>query len=381
MSFDSGHRNGLTVLHVITGLDRGGAETMLAKLVTAADPARCRSIVVSMTDEGSIGAGLRAAGVPLYTLGLRRGRPAPSALFGLLRIIRRERPEVLQSWLYHADLLALAASWMTPGLPLVWNLRCSDMDLGFYSRQVRLVRRILALASARPAAIIVNSDSGRRYHEALGYHPRRWEIIPNGFDIERFHPDPAARRAWRERLGAGEAGLLIGMVARVDAMKDHATFFDAAARVAARRQDAMFVLAGRGTESLKCPPVLTGRLHALGERDDIASILASLDVAVLSSAFGEGFPNVLGEAMACGVPCIATDIGDSAAIIGDTGSIVPPRDGEALAGAMLDWMGRDPAALAQAKAAARRRVAEHYALPAIVERYQRLYEGLGSDAT
>lgn len=369
-------REGLAVLHLITGLERGGAETMLAKLVTAADPARCRSIVVSMTDEGSVGAGLRAAGIPLYTLGLQRGRPALAALVGLLRIIRRERPAVLQSWLYHADLLALAASWIRPGLPLVWNLRCSDVDFRHYSRQFRLVRRVLALASGQPAAIIVNSDAGRRYHETLGYHPRSWEIIPNGFDIERFHPDPAARRALRERLGVSDAGLLIGMVARVDAMKDHATFLAAAALVAARRKDVMFVLAGRGTEALKRPAILDGRLQALGERDDIAAILASLDVAVLSSAFGEGFPNVLGEAMACGVPCIATDVGDSAAIIGQTGSIVPPRDPEALASAMIEWMERDPAARALAAAAARQRVAENYALPAIVERYQRLYEGL-----
>lgn len=369
-------RRPVTVLHLITGLERGGAETMLAKLVEGLDPARCRSIVVSMTDEGVLGARLRAAGVPLVTLGLRRGRPTPAALARLLAIMCRERPSVLQSWLYHADLLALVASWMAPGTALAWNLRCSDMELGQYSRQIRLVRRLLAWASGRPAAIIVNSEAGRRFHASLGYHPRAWSIIPNGFDTERFRPDPAARQAWRQRLGLGEGEILVGMVARVDAMKDHATFLAAAALVAAHRPDVAFVLAGRGTESLALPAGLVGRLHALGERDDVAAILAALDLAILSSAFGEGFPNVLGEAMACGVPCIATDVGDSAAIIGDTGLIVPARDPQALAAAILSWLDRDPAARREAGAAARRRIIEHFALPAIVERYASLYEGL-----
>jgi glycosyltransferase involved in cell wall biosynthesis len=366
--------NHATVLHLITGLEQGGAEAMLAKLVTSLDPARCRSVVVSMTDEGAVGAALRAAGVPLYCLGLRRGRPAPTALPGLLRIIRREQPAVLQSWLYHADLLALAAATLVPGLPLVWNLRCSDMELGRYSRQIRIVRRLLALASRRPAAVIVNSEAGRRFHAALGYHPKVWEVIPNGFDTERFRPDDTTRRAWRTSLGLDVFQPLIGMVARVDAMKDHAAFLDAASRVAARRRDVVFLLAGRGTESLAIPPLLHGRLHALGERADIPGILASLDLALLSSAFGEGFPNVLGEAMACGVPCIATAVGDSAAIIGDTGLVVPPRHPEALASAILSWLDRNAADRQRCGDAARRRIVEHYALPAIVERYRGLYE-------
>jgi glycosyltransferase involved in cell wall biosynthesis len=351
---------------------------MLAKLVEGLDPERCRSIVVSMTDEGVLGARLRAAGVALETLGLRRGRPSWAALSRLLAIIRRERPSVLQSWLYHADLLALVASLVAPQTRLVWNLRCSDMELGQYSRQIRLVRRLLAWASSRPAAIIVNSEAGRRFHAALGYHPRAWAVIPNGFDVARFRPDPAARQSWRQRLGIAEEQAVVGMVARVDAMKDHATFLAAAALVAARGPDIAFVLAGRGTESLALPAALTGRLHALGERDDVAALLAALDLAILSSAFGEGFPNVLGEAMAAGVPCIATDVGDSAAIIGETGLVVPTRDPQALAAAILSWLDRDPAARHDAGEAARRRIVDHYALPAIVERYARLYENLAA---
>lgn len=351
---------------------------MLAKLVEGLDPRRCHSVVVSMTDEGVLGARLREAGVRLETLGLRRGRPTLGALWRLLAIMRRERPSLMQSWLYHADLLALVASWLGPRAALAWNLRCSDMDLGRYSRQIRLVRRVLAWASGRPAAVVVNSEAGRRFHASLGYHPRAWAVIPNGFDTERFRPDPVARERGRQRLGIAEGTALIGMVARVDAMKDHATFLAAAARVAARRPDVAFLLAGRGTEGLALPAGLAGRLHALGERDDIAAILTALDLAVLSSAFGEGFPNVLGEAMACGVSCIATDVGDSAAIIGDTGLVVPARDPEALAAAILSWLDRDPAARREAGAAARRRIVEDYALPAIAERYARLYEDLAA---
>jgi glycosyltransferase involved in cell wall biosynthesis len=370
-------RSPLKVLHLVTGLERGGAETMLVKLAAGMDRARFAPFVVSLMDEGSLGGELRRAGVPLFSLGLRRGRPSFAAVLRLRRIIRQERPDLLQTWLYHADFLGMMAVAMTPALPLVWNLRCSDMDLARYSWQTRAIRRLLAWSSAaRPDAVVVNSEAGRRYHAALGYRPRRWEMIPNGFDVERFRPDAAARARWRERLGVGTAQPLVGMVARVDPMKDHATFLAAAAELAERRPDAAFLLVGRGTEDLAVPAALDGRLHALGERGDVAALLPALDLMVLPSAFGEGFPNVLGEAMACGVPCIASDVGDAAAILGETGAIVPPRDARALAASLLAWLDRDPAEQAAGARAARQRIVDSYALPAIIERYQRLYDAL-----
>lgn len=366
----------LRVLHLITGLERGGAETMLTRLALAGAAQGRAAIIVSLTDTGRLGAELRAAGIDVHTLGLRRGRAAPSALLRLLALIRRERPQLVLSWLYHADLLALVATRFLPGLPLVWNIRCSDMEFAHYAPGTRWVRRVLALSSRLPAIIIANSEAGRRHHARLGYRPRRWEVVPNGFDTTLFRPDRAARARWRDRLGVAETMPLVGLVARLDPMKDHANFLAAAARVAAAREDVRFVLVGRGTESLAPPPALAGRLQALGEQDRMHEILAALDLAVLSSAFGEGFPNVLGEAMACGVPCVATDVGDARAILGATGAIVPPRDPDALAAAILDFLAGDAEARRRAGEAARARVIAQFSLDAVARRYDDILRGL-----
>lgn len=363
----------LKILHVITGLSRGGAETTLVRLILHINHRRFAPVVVSLMDEGAYGADLSIAGVPLYTLGMKRGRPSLGGLLRLRKILREEQPRMVQTWLYHADFAGLLMMPCLHGVPLVWNLRCSGMDLTQYSRQVRSVRRILAVFSGLPAAVIVNSEAGRLFHELIGYRPRRWELIPNGFDTEFFKPSPERRALWRQRLGIHDGAPLIGLVARVDPMKDHATFLAAAARISAARPDAAFLLVGLGTDKLAIPPALAGKVHALGERKDVEQILPALDLLLQSSAFGEGFPNAIGEAMACGVPAVATEVGDAAMLIAGTGSIVPPRDPGALASAALAILGRAPAARAQLGEAARKRIIDHYGLKAMVERYERVY--------
>jgi glycosyltransferase involved in cell wall biosynthesis len=363
----------MKVMHIITGLRRAGAEAMLARL---APHLGFSNIVISLMDEGALGPELRAAGVPVIALGMRRGHASLGAIAHLWRIIRVERPQILQTWLYHADLLGLFESFLSPGLRLVWNLRCSDMDLDAYSTGTRIVRSVLARASRIPDAVVVNSEAGRRFHEALGYRPKRWELIPNGFDVDHLRPSASARAQFRTRLGLAEGDWLIGMVARVDPMKDHPNFLAAAERIAAMRPDARFLLVGRGTEKLLVPASLVGRFHALGERGDIPDLLPSLDVLVVSSAFGEGFPNVIGEAMACGVPCVSTDVGDAATIVADTGVVVARRDPSALANGVITLLARGPGA----GAAARQRILDHYAIAEIAGRYRTLYESLTAKA-
>jgi len=364
---------GHKVLHLITSLERGGAQTMLTRLVLHLDRARFGAVVVPLIDGGYHAAELEEAGIPVMGLGMRRGLPSLAGLMRLRRIVRDERPALIQSWLYHADLLALFAAGR---IPLAWNIRCSTMAGGDTLR-LRAILRVLAWASGRPAAVLVNSEAGKRFHVALGYHPRRWEVVPNGFNVERFRPDPQRRRDGRDRLGLTEAQVAIGMVARVDPMKDHATFLAAAEAVAAAREDVRFVLVGAGTQNIPIPPALAGRVEALGELGAVEELLPALDVMALAS-LGEGFPNVIGEAMACGVPCLSSYVGDAGAIIGDAGLVVPPRDPRALAQAMLEFAALGAEGRAALGQKARERVIARYSMAASVRRYEDIYAALAA---
>lgn len=374
----------IRIVHVITGLEIGGAESMLARLVSRMDGSRFVNRVVSLTDGGRIGDSIEAAGVPVQTLGMRRGWPSLAALPRLVRLLRQARPTLVQSWLYHADLLGLLAAALAGRPPVVWNLRCSDMDLRYYSGQTRWVLRALTWLSPHPVAILVNSTASMRLHQSLGYRPRRWEVIPNGFDLDRFRPDPTAWERTRRELTLPAEVMLVGLIARLDPMKDHPSFLNAATHVAARRPGVHFVLIGKGVEGLAgaiAAKGLSDRVHILGERRDVEWLLPGLDMVCLSSAFGEGFPNVLGEAMAAGVPCVTTDVGDAKTIVGETGLVVPPRDPAALAAAIVDLVDRGPSARTTLGQAARARIAREYALPRIVERYESIYASLAAVAS
>ena len=362
----------ITVLHVITGLGSGGAERMLTRLAVArARRTEERHVVVSLMDDGVYGGTLRAAGVTLHCLGMVRALPSPLALVRLIAIIRREHPTLVMTWLYHADLLGSLAAWAAGVRRVVWNLRCSDMDFSRYSRATRWVVAVLARLSAFPVAVAANSQAGRRAHEVLGYRPRRWVYLPNGFDLTEWYPDAADRPAVRAELGLSADDVVLLHVARVDPQKDHQTFAAAAVRVAASCPQVRFVLVGRGTESLAVPPGLAGRWLTLGERRDIPRLMRMADFLVSSSAYGEGFPNVLGEAMASGLPCVATDSGDAADIIGNTGHVVPRGNAAALAKAVAELIrAPDRAFLA---VAVRERVAARWSLDKTIERYATLW--------
>lgn len=368
----------IRIAHVISDLDTGGAEMMLAKLVGAMDRTRFSNAVISLTDRGQLGEQIESSGVAVHTLGMTRGRPDLFALPRLLRLLKTFRPTIVQSWLYHADLLSTVAVKLSTSPILIWNVRCSDMDLTQYPPLTRWVQRVLAWWSATPAVVIVNSDAGKQQHERVGYRPRRWDVIPNGFDTQRFLPDSSVRAVIRKEWHVSEDAVIIALVARVDPMKDHATFLAAAQEVNRVRKNAHFLLVGKDTQTL-APAIaakgLTDRVRVLGYRSDIECLLPGVDVLCLSS-IGEGFPNVLGEAMACGVPCVSTDVGDARRIIDDTGLVVPVRDPVSLAHAMVDLIDRGPAARERLGRAARARIETEYSLARIVDRYAALYSNL-----
>jgi glycosyltransferase involved in cell wall biosynthesis len=366
----------IRIVHVIPDLDAGGAEVMLAKLVGGMDRTRFTNVVISLTDQGQLGSQIESSGVAVHTLGMRRGWPDVSALPRLIRQLQVFKPTIVQSWLYHADLLSTLAVKLSGHPLLLWNLRCSDMDLTKYRPLTRWVQKMLAWWSTAPAVVVVNSETGKHAHERLGYHPRRWETIPNGFDLGQFRPDMSLRVMWRQEWRVPDDAVVIALVARVDPMKDHGTFLEAVCQVAQVRDKAFFVLIGKDTERLAetvATMGLSDRGRLLGYRSDVNRLLPGTDIVCLSSAFGEGFPNVLGEAMACGIPCVSTDVGDARTIIANTGLIVPPRSPSSFTKVLIELIDRGSAVRTELGQAARRRITSEYSLQKIIEQYEKLY--------
>ncbi len=373
----------IRITHLIPSLEIGGAEQSLVKLVTGLDPQVFEQRVISMIGGGALASKLEAVGIPLESLGMRRGQPSPRAYWRLRRSLRGAPPDVLQTWLYHADLLGTIAVGRATRPSLVWNVRCSNMDLTQYRSLTRLVLFILSRWAFRPLAVLVNSEAGRRYHAALGYAPRRWEVIPNGFDTERFRPDSVARDAIRRELAIPPQAPIVGLVARHDPAKDHRTFLEAARLVHTACPLTRFILIGSGIPALReavSAQGLASHVHLLDARSDIERVMAAFDVGCLASAWGEGFPNVLGEMMACGVPCVTTRVGDAATIIGTTGEVVSPGDATALATALIGLCSVTPAARARLGAAARARIQADYSLAVVLARYADFYHSLADVA-
>ncbi len=376
-----GRRSGgpVRVCHVITGLERGGAETALLRLLARLDRQLFAATVISLTDRGALGDAIAETGADLHCLGWRRGRPPlPWQLVRLARGLRRAAPDLVQTWLYHADLAGLLAAGLAGRPPVLWNIRCSDMEFHRYGRGTRLTVRLAARLSHRPAGVVVNSAAGLLVHEGLGYRPRAWHLIPNGIDTERFRPDPGAGAAWRRDEGLAEVDVpLIGHVARLDPQKDHDGFLQALALLAGSGVGFRAVLAGRDTPALASRLAalgLAGQVRLLGERADMPALMCGLDLFCMSSAYGEGFPNVLGEAMACGLPAVATDVGDAGTILGAPDRLVPPRDPAALAAALEAVLRLAPEARRAMGAAGRARIAADFTLDRAAGRYAALYD-------
>lgn len=403
----------IRILHLITGLGLGGAETWLARLLERLPLDRFDCRVASLLElsggpEGhaALAGRIRAAGVPVQSLGLRRGAfglPGTSGLAGFLRLtslLRQWRPQVVQTWLYHADLLGLLAARASGcGAAVSWGLRSGYMDFSRYGLGTRLTVRACAALSAWPEAVTVNSQAGAELHRALGYRPHRLVVLGNGVDGAVFRPDALARARLRAEWGTGEGNVLVGLAARLDPMKGHDVFCAGARQVLERFPQARFVFCGQGTSVAEAPGGLldallerhglAGAVLRLGRRDDMPAVLAALDVLTLPS-LGEGFPNVLAEALACGTPVASLDVGEARALVGPGGFVAaaeastPDAGLDARATALADCVARllalSPEARARLGAAGREHVLARYGLDIAVERWAAHLELLGLEA-
>lgn len=355
-----------TVLHVITDLDVGGAERMLVNYACERRNDGVRTVVASLKTPGIMAEPLRACGIEVHDLGIDAvsvGRVFQliRAIWRLSGLVRYRRPEAIVGWMYHANLVALFATALSGGrgsMRLYAGIRCSEMRPHEEPLALRLTVLLSRWCAGRFDAVIFNSHAGRTEHEAMGFACRRTEVAGNGIDTNRFKPDPVARARIRAELGIAADRPVLVLSAAVRRMKDHPRFLEAF-RALEGRADA--VLAGRGTDDEGAIPPMPG-LHRLGIRTDMPAVYAAADFIVMSSAYGEGFPNVVGEGMACGLIPIVTDIGDAATIAGDIGSVIPPEDPAALARALLRALDMPTTERRSKSDAARRRVTDKFSM-------------------
>lgn len=359
---------------------------MLYRLLARTDQTEFEPRVISMTNIGAVGEKIRSLGIPVRALGMRRGVPNPLGLLRLARWLSSDPPHVVQTWMYQADLVGGMAAKLAGGMPVVWGIHSTELDPRSVKRlKIWTVRACAWLSRWLPTRIVCCAKASKKAHTELGYGTEKIVIIPNGADTTAFKPVPEARLSVRRKLGISEGALLVGLVARFDTPKDHRNFIRAAALLHARLPDVRFVLCGDGItweNSQLAGWIGTAGLRSycylLGRRQDVPRLTAALDVASSSSFYGEAWPLVVGEAMACGIPCVVTDVGDSALIVGDTGRVVPPKDPKALADAWHELLTMSPGERVRLGLAARRRIEEHFSLPDAVAQYEQLYKKLAT---
>ena len=376
----------ICITHVITGLDQGGAEAALVRILRGLEGRGFRQSVISLTHRGVYGDLIEEAGIPLRTLGMTDLAAMAYGLPRLYRTLASLQPEIVQTWLYHADFLGLLAARLGGKAAVVWNIRCAALEPGDVPRSTRWLVWLLARLSAWPDAVLFNSTAGLTAHRAIAYRPRQSKVIPNGFDINLWSPDSKRRMKFRTEIGVAKEKLfVIGMVARYHRMKDHHCFFAAAAKICSSRADARFVLVGTdicwSNDALVADIDrlgLRGRVFLLGSRGDIQTVMAGLDCLVLTST-SEGFPNVIGEAMASGVPCVATDAGDAGVILGDTGQIAAVGDFVGVAEGVLKLMAASCKERAALSVRCRERITENFEMDGVVARYGEFYRELNEE--
>lgn len=373
----------MKILHIITGLSNGGAEGVLYRLCKY--DGQAEHIVVSMMDEGKYGRLLKKEGINVHYLNLPAGKVTFSALSKLYRLIRMLKPDVVQTWMYHADLIGGVVAKLAGVKKVFWNVRHTTLESGKSKRSTILIAKLCAkLSGFIPEQIIYCAHEAQAIHKNLGYKKGKAKVIGNGYDLALFDQNVQFREMILNEFSISNKEVLLGMVGRYDPQKDHSNLISALGIVKQKGFEFKLLLIGKQLddsndellEQINSESV-SDNIRLLGQRTDIPSVMNALDIHVLSSSFGEAFPNVLAEAMACGTPCVTTDIGDAALIVGNTGWVVPPKDMQALANAIMQaikekqenhlaWLNRQKEC--------RERIVDNFSIEKMIDAYHRVWK-------
>lgn len=373
----------MKILHVIVGLNVGGAELMLKRLIEShSGNTNYLHSVISLTDVGKVGEQLQALGVQVQALGMRTSLDTPRVLWQLTRLIRATQPSIVQSWMYHADLLGGLASRLAGNRHVVWGVRTTEVSSGC-SRVTNVLRRLCAFLSHWvPHTIVCAAEESRKVHVSIGYDSTRMEVVPNGFDMSRLVATERQRSGLRAQLGIQEKEIVIGSLGRFNPDKDHHNFVQSAGILADQYSALRFLMVGRDLDSNNTLLARwineTGHADSfilLGERSDVPVCLSVMDVFCLHSRT-EGFPNVLGEAMAMGVPSVTTDVGDAAFLLGDSGQVIRKESPKDLADGILKLLLLNPKERTMLGKKAKQRILDHFTLSRACDRFGAIYKNI-----
>ena len=368
------------ITHIISGLGMGGAERSLFNLLSKMKD-QYEFSVISLGHDGVYGEKIRNLGIPVYFFDFKKNLTSCLKLVKLMNLVRDIKPDLIQGWMYHGNLASYLVQESLKYKPaLAWNIRHSLYSLSFEKSVTRQIIRLNKLFSKKPNIIFYNSDLSKLQHEDFGFSNKNSVINYNGFDIDDFKPNIHLTQFYRDQLNIKTDAKVIGHIARFHPMKNHAGFIAAAIKILETHDDVIFILAG--TDVTKdnysitklIPDNLICNFRFMGEQTDIKNIMYAMDLFCLSSAWGEGFPNVLGEAMSLGIPCITTDIAQCGDIVGSKGVVVPPNDTKALINELKKILELSKSDLKKLSNKSRERIVKNFSLEMTVLKYQEYYD-------
>jgi glycosyltransferase involved in cell wall biosynthesis len=372
----------MKVIHIIAGLNDGGAEHVLFRLVTSMNDVE--HTVISLTDFGKYGPKLKRSNIHVISLGMPRGWVTLKGLWMLYSTLKKKQPDVVQTWMYHADLLGGLVAKFAGCKSIYWGIRHSNLTKKANPKSTLFVAKLCALLSPFvPTKIISCAERSVKIHKDFGYKGR-FVVIPNGFDTHKYSLNSNARHLIRDELNIRNK-LVCGFVARWNPQKDHLNLLRATKLIKNTYPDILVLLIGTDCDNLNHALLalisdldIKDNIVLLGRRSDVPAIMNALDLHVLSSSSGEAFPNVVAEAMASGTPCVVTDVGDAAMIVGETGWVVPTDDPKSLAGALNQAFNEmdDHKAWISRKKLCSKRVQDNFDLDLMVQRYRDVWNKL-----
>jgi len=379
------HRNDspIRVCHIIIGLNVGGAELVLKKLVnTQISLENQRHSVISLTESGIIGSQIMAQGIPVVSLGMQNIFDIPKVFYRLVRYLRQTMPDIVQTWMYHADLIGGVAARFAGIKNLIWGVRSTDIRKSGKTGTIWVQKICALLSGTLPRVIICAAEASKQAHGAVGYDTGRMIVIPNGFNLDELYASTIEREALRSTAGFKADDIVIGSLGRFNPVKDHVTFISAAGILVKRYPNLRFLMVGRDvvTSNPALADLIAGTGYSrnfvlLGERQDVRACLSAMDIFCLHSK-SEGFPNALGEAMAIGLPCVSTDVGDAAYLLGGDGVLVPAENAEALSTGLEQLVNLSHERRKVIGKRARARVCNDFTMHRTAERFGAVYQSL-----